>query len=91
MMFITNWILALTAIFSSIIGLSLMFLILNKSQKYFIQRQTELGNINGYIEEIYSGHNVVKAYNGEEDALKRFDELNLKLYSANRKSQFYLD
>ena len=88
MMFVTNWILALTAILSSIIGLSLMFLILNKSQKYFIQRQTELGNINGYIEEIYSGHNVVKAYNGEDDALGRFDELNLKLYSANRKSQF---
>ena len=88
MMFITNWILALTAILSSIIGLSLMFLILNKSQKYFIQRQIELGNINGYIEEIYSGHNVVKAYNGEDDALSRFDELNLKLYSSNRKSQF---
>ena len=88
MMFITNWILALTAIFSSIIGLSCMFFILGKSQKYFMKRQEELGNINGYIEEMYSGHNVVKVYNGEEDALKRFDELNLKLYTANKKSQF---
>ena len=88
MMFITNWILALTAIFSSIIGLSCMFFILGKSQKYFMKRQEELGNINGYIEEMYSGHNVVKVYNGEEDALKRFDELNLNLYTANRKSQF---
>ena len=88
MMFITNWILALTAIFSSIIGLSLMFLILGKSQKYFMKRQEELGNINGYIEEMYSGHNVVKAYNGEAEALDRFDDLNKKLYIANRKSQF---
>ena len=88
MMFITNWILALTAIFSSIIGLSLMFLILGKSQKYFMKRQEELGNINGYIEEMYSGHNVVKAYNGEVEALERFDDLNKKLYTANRKSQF---
>lgn len=88
MMFITNWILALTAIFSCIIGLSCMFFILGKSQKYFMRRQEELGNINGYIEEMYSGHNVVKVYNGEEEALEKFDELNLKLYNANRKSQF---
>ena len=88
MMFITNWILALTAILSSIIGLSCMFFILGKSQKYFMRRQEELGNINGYIEEMYSGHNVVKVYNGEEEALNKFDELNLKLYNANRKSQF---
>ena len=88
MMFITNWILALTAIFSSIIGLSCMFFILGKSQKYFMRRQEELGNINGYIEEMYSGHNVVKVYNGEKEALEKFDELNLKLYTANKKSQF---
>ena len=88
MMFITNWIMAITAIVSSLIGFALMFTILGKSQKYFNQKQVELGNMNGYIEEIYSGHNVVKAYNGTEEAINRFGELNQKLYTANRKSQF---
>lgn len=88
MMFITNWIMAITAILSSIIGFILMFTILSKSQKYFIQRQKELGEMNGYIEEMYSGHNVVKVYNGTKEAFKVFDELNAKLYTANRKSQF---
>lgn len=88
MMFITNWIMAITAIVSSLIGFALMFTILGKSQKYFNQKQVELGNMNGYIEEMYSGHNVVKAYNGTEEAINRFGELNQKLYTANRKSQF---
>ena len=88
MMFYTNWIMAITAILSSLIGFSLMFLILGKSQKYFIMRQEELGKINGYIEEMYSGHNVVKAYNGTNKAISEFMELNEKLYIANRKSQF---
>ena len=88
MMFITNWIMAITAIISSVIGFVLMFLILSKSQKYFNLRQTELGNMNGYIEEIYSGHNVVKVYNGTKESFKEFDKLNEKLYIANRKSQF---
>ncbi len=88
MMFITNWIMAITAILSSIVGFSLMFIILNKSQRYFNERQIELGNMNGYIEEMYSGLNVVKAYNGTEEAFDKFQELNNKLYNANRKSQF---
>ena len=88
MMFITNWIMAITAILSSIVGFGLMFAILNKSQKYFNARQVELGNMNGYIEEMYSGHNVVKAYNGIEKSIAEFQELNNKLYTANRKSQF---
>lgn len=88
MMFITNWIMAITAIISSLIGFSLMGVILGKSQKYFIQRQEELGNLNGYIEEIYSGHNVVKAYNGQKQANREFGKLNEKLYECNRKSQF---
>ncbi|MBO5095317.1 MAG: ABC transporter ATP-binding protein [Bacilli bacterium] len=88
MMFITNWIMAITAIVSSIIGFMFMGLILKKSQKYFIQRQIELGNLNGYIEEIYSGHNVVKAYNGYKQANIEFDTLNQRLYECNRKSQF---
>ncbi len=88
MMFVTNWIMALTAIAASVIGFGLMGLILGKSQKYFIQRQAELGNLNGHIEEIYSGHNVVKAYNGETKASEEFDMLNEKLFTCNRKSQF---
>ncbi len=88
MMFITNWILAITAILSSLFGFIFMFLVLSKSQKYFTERQVELGNLNGHIEEIYSGINVVKVYNGTEEADKKFDELNKKLYNANRKSQF---
>ena len=88
MMFITNWIMALTAIISSLIGFGFMGLILGKSQKYFVQRQIELGNLNGHIEEIYSGHNVVKAYNGSREAINEFDKLNNKLFDCNRKSQF---
>lgn len=88
MMFTTNWIMALTAIVSSLIGFSFMGLILGKSQKYFTERQTELGNLNGYIEEIYSGHNVVKAYNGDREARENFGKLNDKLFVCNRKSQF---
>ena len=88
MMFVTNWIMALTAIFASLLGFVFMGKILSKSQKYFTQRQIELGNLNGHIEEIYSGHIVVKAYNGEKDANLEFDKLNDKLYDCNRKSQF---
>ena len=88
MMFVTNWIMALTAIFSSLIGFIFMASVLSKSQKYFISRQVELGNLNSHIEEIYSGLNVVKAYNGKKEADIKFDELNKRVYEANRKSQF---
>ena len=88
MMFVTNWIMALTAILSSILGFALSFIILKRSQKYFVNRQKYLGELNGHIEEIYSGHNVVKAYNGETEALEEFDKINDKLYECNRKSQF---
>ena len=88
MMFYTNWIMALTAIGASLLGFIGMFFILSKSQKYFIARQEELGELNGHIEEIYSGINVVKVYNGKNEANKKFDELNKKVKEANRKSQF---
>ncbi len=88
MMFTTNVIMAITAMLSSLLGFSIIIVILGKSQKYFTRRQEELGNINGYIEEIYSGHNVVKTYNGDKEALERFHKLNHNLYEANRKSQF---
>lgn len=88
MMFYTNWIMALTAMGASLFGFIGMSGILKRSQKYFIARQEELGKMNGHIEEIYSGLNVVKVYNGKKEADQKFDELNNKLYNANRKSQF---
>ena len=88
MMFITNWVMAIAAIVSSLIGFSIMAVILKKSQKYFVERQEELGNMNGHIEEIYSGHNVVKVYNGKRESDAKFDELNGKVFNAIRKSQF---
>ena len=89
MMFYTNWIMALTAIISSLIGFVGMSLILRNSQKYFIARQIELGKLNSHIEEIYSSLNVVKVYNGKDESDRKFDELNKKVAKANQKSQFY--
>lgn len=88
MMFVTNYIMAITCILSSLFGFAFMSVILSKSQKYFNQRQVELGNLNGHIEEIYSSHNVVKAYNGEKESLEKFNNLNKKVYDCNKKSQF---
>ena len=88
MMFYTNWILAITGILSSLAGFVAMFIIMHKSQKYFTARQVELGKLNGHIEEIYSNHNVVKAYNGFKEASKTFDELNQSVYECNKKSRF---
>ena len=88
MMFVTNWIMALTGILASIIGFSFMALILSKSQKYFVERQAKLGKLNGYIEEIYSAHVIVNAYNGIEETNEEFDNLNHKLYKCSRMSQF---
>lgn len=88
MMFITNYIMAITGIFASIIGFAFMFLIIGKSQKYFTERQERLGDLNGYIEEIYSAHTIVSAYNGIEETNNEFDKLNQKLYNCSRMSQF---
>ena len=88
MMFVTNYIMAITAIVSSLFAFMFMFVILGKSQKYFVARQEELGNLNGHIEEVYSGLNVVKAYNGQKCANEVFGLYNKNVYDANRKSQF---
>lgn len=89
MMFVTNWIMAFTAIGASLIGFAFMFLIMGKSQKYFARQQRYLGDINGHIEESYAGHNVVKAYNAEGNVKKTFNDLNYKLYTSAWKSQFF--
>ena len=88
MMFINSWILALTAIGTSILGFVLMMLIMTKSQKYFTQQQNALGAINGHIEEVYTGHNVVKVYNGSREARGTFENINGQLYVSAWKSQF---
>ena len=88
MMFVTNSVMAITAIVASLIGFVFMAMILGKSQKYFIAKQNQLGDLNAHIEEVYSGLNVIKAYNGINNVTNEFDKLNNKMYVSNRKSQF---
>lgn len=87
MMLTTNGIMTLTAVLSTLIGFVFMFMIMGRSQKYFVRQQRQLGAINGYIEEIYTGQTVVKAYNGEESVKKTFDEMNNKMRDAGFKAQ----
>ena len=75
------------AILATLLGFVLMLLIMSRSQKYFLRQQRDLGRINGHIEEIYAGHTVVKAYNGEDAALKTFNEMNESLRDSGFKSQ----
>lgn len=88
MMFITNWIMAITAIVSSILGFTLMMIVMTKSQKYFNEKQKKLGQLNAHIEEIYTGINVVRISNAREYTKKEFDKLNKQLKTSNQKSQF---
>ena len=88
MMFITNWIMAITAIVSSILGFALMMIVMTKSQKYFNEKQKKLGQLNAHIEEIYTGINVVRISNAREYTKKEFDKLNKQLKTSNQKSQF---
>ena len=88
MMFVTNGILAITAIGASVIGFAIMIAITGKSQKYFMGQQKLLGDMNGHIEEVYSGHNVVKAYNAEKHLNKQFGIINDDLYKNAWKAQF---
>lgn len=88
MMFLTEWRLALCVISVTVIGMFFLFLVMSRSQKYFVIRQESLGNINGFIEEMYSGHSVIRISRAKKKTLNRFDELNNALYEANWKSQF---
>ena len=88
MMFYTNYILAFAAIGTSLIGFFMMGLIIKKSQKFFLRQQQELGELNGKIEEIYSAHNIVKAYGTEAKEEAAFAKLNNKLRNSNRNAQF---
>ena len=88
MMFVTEWRLALTSLGITLIGLLLIVLIMSRSQKYFAARQQSLGELNGYIEEMYSGHEVVRISRAAEPVGKTFDTLNDAVYDANWRSQF---
>ena len=87
-MFITNPVMAITGILASLIGFSLLAFILAKSQKYYEIQQKELGNLNGHIEEAYSGHNVVKVYNNVENSKDEFEKINEKMFNSSIKSHF---
>lgn len=86
-MFINSWILAIIGIASSIIGMGAMAIVAKKAQPHFVRQQEDLGEINGYIEEIYSGHQIVKVYNAGIDAEQTFDDINERLYESGWKSQ----
>ena len=88
MMFYNNVIMTLCAIGASILGLIIMMVIMKSSQKYFARQQMALGDVNGHIEEMYAGHLIVKAYNGEADSIRRFEKYNADLYESGWKSQF---
>lgn len=88
-MFATSGRLALTAIGSSILGFVLMFFIVSRSRKYFRQQQQNLGDMNGHVEEMYSGHNIVRAYGATVQSKKEFDRINDNLYNSAWKSQFF--
>ena len=88
-MFATSGRLALTAIGSSVLGFVLMFFIVSRSRKYFRQQQQNLGDMNGHVEEMYSGHNIVRAYGATAQSKKEFDRINDNLYNSAWKSQFF--
>lgn len=88
MMFITNWLMALVAIVSTLLGFSLMTIIIKNSQKHFSQQQNAIAEIDGVIEEVYAGQVVVKTYNAKNEVKEKFEKVNSKLFNAGWKSQF---
>lgn len=88
MMIYNSGILTVTTILSSLVGFVIIIIIMKKSQKHFKAQQENLGDINGQIEEVYTGHNVIKAYNAGEMMIDEFEETNKKLYTSAWKSQF---
>ncbi len=88
MMYATNWIMATTTVAATIIGLVLMVVIMSHSQKYFTARQESLGVLNGYIEEMYTGHDVIRILDAEDDVKEKFSSMNQAVKNANFRSQF---
>lgn len=87
MMIKTNLIMTIAGVLAVLIGFILMMFIMTRSQKYFDLQQSHLGKLNGHVEEIYTGHLVVKAYNGEENTKKQFNEYNQGLINSGFKAQ----
>ena len=88
MMFVTEWRMALVALCITLLGMVLIVAIMSKSQRYFTARQKSLGELNGYVEEMYSGHEVVRISRAVDKVLDHFDSLNAAVYDANWRSQF---
>lgn len=88
MMFSISWLLTVVTLIIIPVALLLVMVIVKRSQKHFINQQRYLGEVNGHIEEMYAGHNVMRAFNGEEKSIEKFDGLNKKLYGSAWKSQF---
>ena len=89
MMLSISWLMTLVALIIIPLSLLVVSLIVKQSQKYFKQQQDYLGHVNGHVEEMYGGHIVIKAFNGEEKSIQRFNQLNDKLYESAWKSQFF--
>ena len=88
MMFITEWRLSLCVMAVTFLGLFLLMVVMRSSQRYFVERQESLGKLNGYVEEMYSGHEVIRISRAGEKVIEKFKQLNLRVYNANWKSQF---
>ncbi len=88
MMYCTNWLMATTTVVATLIGLVFMMIIMRHSQKYFTARQRSLGELNGYIEEMYTGHDVLRILNAEDEVTEEFSKLNNAVKTANFRSQF---
>ena len=88
MMFVTEWRLALISLGITFLGMALTVVIMKRSQRYFVARQKCLGELNGYIEETYSGHEAIRLSRAGKKVNSTFDKLNLDVYDANWKSQF---
>ena len=89
MMLTISWQMTLIAVVVLPVSMILMRLVMKHSQKYFTQQQNSLGDVNGHIEEMYGGHQVVKAFNGEEKSVEQFEQYNESLYTSAWKSQFF--
>ena len=88
MMFSINWIMTLVALLIVPVSLGLISIVVKKSQRYFKSQQEYLGHVNGQVEEVYGGHNIVKVFNREKKSIEEFDKMNGKLYESAWKSQF---
>jgi ATP-binding cassette subfamily B protein len=88
MMLSISWVMTLGALIVIPMSMSMMFIIVNKSQGFFTAQQKSMGDINSHVEEMYSGHSIVQAFNGEEESVEKFDKINKELHTSAWKSQF---